>query len=82
MRYQLQEESGAIEHLSLSEGAKAGGQSHFQLDGGKKLLQDDQTGKGGEVLVFKFDFGQGMGFSSDIGSAKFHGVNLLVCGNE
>jgi hypothetical protein len=78
MHDQLQEEAGAIEDFSLSEGAKAGGQPCFHLDCGKKPLQDHQAGEGREILVFKSDFRQRMGFSSDVGSAKFHGVNLLV----
>jgi hypothetical protein len=78
---QLQEETGAIEHLSLTEGSEAGGQPCFELQRGKKLLPQHKAREGGERLVFKFDLGQGMGFSSDIRSATFHGVDLLVCGN-
>ena len=70
---QLDKEGGPMEDLSLLEIAEALAQLSLEIDGGEELLDEDQPCKRGERLALEPHFGQGMGFTSSLGSAKLHG---------
>jgi hypothetical protein len=42
----------------------------------KKSLEQDQSGEGGELLIFEAELGESVGFTSDLRSAKLHGGDL------
>jgi hypothetical protein len=42
----------------------------------KKSLEQDQSGEGCELLIFEAELGEGVGFTSDLRSAKLHGGDL------
>jgi hypothetical protein len=47
-------------------------QSVSQLETARQLLEDDQAGKGGQLLVFESESRDGPGFTLDVFSAKLH----------
>jgi hypothetical protein len=78
MDNQLQEEGGPAEDLAGHLMAETRPQASFEIQPGEELLKEDQAGVGGEGLLLEFQFGDGVGLTLNLGSAKLHRANLLV----
>jgi len=75
---ELEEDPGRAEDLAAGHMAEARPQPSRQIQDGEELLEDHESGEGRERRVLELQGRDGMGLTTDLGSAKLHGADLLV----
>jgi hypothetical protein len=77
---QLKEDGRPAEDLAHSQVPEAAVESGLELHGGEEMLEEDQPGEGSEGVGLEADIGDGVVFTTDVGSARLHEVGLLARG--
>jgi hypothetical protein len=79
---QLEKDGGPAIDLACPDMPKAAPQGCREVDSRQELLPDHEPGEGGELLLFKLDIGDGVGFAFDAFSAMLHAdepLRMTVC---
>ena len=77
---QLVEDCGPTEDRP-AQVSKTPTQASLQVDAGEELLHQHQSGEGRQGLIFTSQFRDRVGFTTNIGSARLHGMVLFgACG--